>query len=462
MAFHHLLVVDDEESMRHVLLLLLEQRGYAVRAVGSAEEALQELESRPYDVVITDVRMPRMSGIELVQRGRAASPETSFLVMSAYGSEELAIEALKAGAFDYVSKPFKPDELAIKLRMAEERERFRSQVQRLKAELHEEKGLDAIIGHSVATNDLARQIRRIAPVKTTVLITGESGTGKELVARALHELSPRSNQPFVGVNCGAIPETLMESELFGHVKGAFTDAGRNRKGLFAEADGGTLFLDEIAELSPQMQVKLLRVLQEEEIRPVGESRSQKIDVRVVAATMKDLQRAVADGSFREDLYYRLNVVNLDLPPLRARTDDIPPLVRHFLGKYNARLRREPPVRRISDEAMALLRSYPWPGNVRELENAIERALVLAEGEELGPEAFDRLRSAEARSSLAKGGRAVLLDDSELSIKQAVRRIEEELIRRALEHTGGNRTRAAQVLEISHRALLYKLKEFRIR
>src|SRR5690606_21683182 len=233
------LVVDDEESIRHVLLLLLQQRGYAVRAVASAEEALAELERNAYDAVITDVRMPRMDGIELVRRGRAAAPETIFLVMSAYGSEELAVEALKAGAADYVAKPLRPDELAIKLRMAEERERDRRQVARLKAELHEEKGLDAIVGESAAMQDLARQIRKIAPVKATVLLTGESGTGKELVARALHELSPRANQPFVAVNCGAIPEALVESELFGHAKGAFTDAARSRKGLFAEADGGT-------------------------------------------------------------------------------------------------------------------------------------------------------------------------------------------------------------------------------
>ena len=462
MAFHDLLVVDDEESMRHVLLLLLQQKGYAVRAVASGEEALRELEARSYDAVITDVRMPRMSGIELVEKGRALAPETAFFVMSAYGSEELAIEALKAGAADYVSKPFKPDELAIKLRMAEERERFRRQVQRLKAELHEEKGLDAIVGESAAMQSLAALIRKIAPVKTTVLITGESGTGKELVARALHELSPRSQQPFVAVNCGAIPESLLESELFGHVKGAFTDAARSRKGLFAEADGGTIFLDEIAELSPAMQVKLLRVLQEEEIRPVGDSRSHRIDVRVIAATMKDLSRAIATGAFREDLYYRLNVVNLELPPLRARTDDIPPLAEHFVRKYNARLRRDPPIRRIDEGAMALLRAYPWPGNVRELENAIERALVLAEGDTLGPEAFDRLHPAEARASLAGADRELLLDGSDLSIKQATRRIEEALIRRALEQTGGNRTRAAQILEISHRALLYKLKEFGIR
>lgn len=462
MALHHLLIVDDEESMRHVLLLLLQEQGFSVRAVASGEEALQELEARPYDVVLTDVRMPRMSGIELVRRGRAIAPETLFLVMSAYGSEQLAIEALQAGAFDYVSKPFKPDEIVIKLRMAEERERYRRQIERLKAELNDEKGLDAIIGDSAAMQQLARQIRKIAPVKTTVLVTGESGTGKELVARALHELSPRSAQPFVGVNCGAIPEALMESELFGHVKGAFTDAGKNRKGLFAEADGGTLFLDEIAELSPPMQVKLLRVLQEEEIRPVGESRSQKIDVRVVAATMKDLRKAVAEGAFREDLYYRLNVVNLELPPLRARTDDIPPLVAHFVRKYNARLRRDPPVRSVSADALALLRAYPWPGNVRELENAIERAMVLADGEVLGADAFDRLAPGDARAVMSASGKAILLDESELSIKQATRRIEEELIRRALEHTGGNRTRAAQLLEISHRALLYKLKEFGIR
>ncbi|AKU90316.1 sigma-54-dependent transcriptional regulator [Vulgatibacter incomptus] len=456
MGFREILIVDDEESMRHMLLLFLRQQGYEARAASSAAEALAELEARDYDAVVTDVRMPGDDGIALVRKGLAVSPETSFLVMSAYGTEALALEAMKAGAVDYVSKPFRPDELVLKLRMAAERAGFQREVRRLKAELREERGLDALVGESPAMQELARQLRKIAPVKTTVLVTGESGTGKELVARAIHELSPRREKPFVAVNCGAIPETLMESELFGFVKGAFTGAVKSSKGLFAEADGGTIFLDEVAELPPPMQVKLLRVLQEEEVRPVGEARSFPVDVRVVAATRKDLRKASADGSFREDLFYRLHVVGLELPPLRERPTDIPALVEHFVAKYNARLRRQPPIRDVTSEAMDALRRHPWPGNVRELENAIERALVLSEGDCLGPDAFVFAPQATDRA----GGS--LVRDDETSIKRATRRIEEELIRRALEQTGGNRTRAAEVLEISHRALLYKLKEFGIR
>jgi len=311
---------------------------------------------------------------------------------------------------------------------------------------------------------LARQIRRVAPGRATVLVTGESGTGKELVARALHELSPRAKAPFVAVNCGAIPEPLMESELFGHVKGAFTDASRSRKGLFAEADGGTIFLDEVGELPQAMQVKLLRVLQEEEIRPVGDARSQQVDVRVIAATMRDLGADVKAGTFREDLYYRLHVVGLHLPPLRERPDDVERLAGHFVQKYNARLKREPPIRALTPEALGKLRTWPWPGNVRELENTIERAHVLAEGDLLDVEALpEKLRGdAAARGAAGKGARPAWLSEDELSIKKASKALEIELISRALEKTGGNRTRAAQLLEISHRALLYKIKDYGLR
>lgn len=456
MSFREILIVDDEESIRHMLLLFLDRQGFNARAVASTEEALVELEARTYDAVVTDVRMPGEDGITLVRRGLEISPETSFLVMSAYGSEALAIEAMQAGAIDYVSKPFRPDELSLKLRMAAERVGFQRELRRLRAQLHPQPGLDSLIGESAPMQELKRKIAKIGPVKTTVLLTGESGTGKEVVARALHELSPRKDRAFIAVNCGAIPESLIESELFGHVKGAFTGATRSAKGLIAEADGGTLLLDEIAELPAPMQVKLLRVLQEEEVRPVGDTRSSQVDVRVIAATRQDLDSAVRDGSFREDLYYRLNVMRLELPPLRVRTDDLPALIEHFLAIYNRRLQRHPPVRGISAEAMEVLGRHAWPGNVRELENAIERALVLAEGDVLGAEAFSFASHAQVGSAPA------VLRDDDVSIKRTVRRIEEELIRRALQQTGGNRTRAAEVLEISHRALLYKLKEYGIR
>jgi len=318
-AFRNVLIVDDEESMRHLLAVILRDRGYEVRAVSNGEDALKELAARDYDLVLSDVRMPRMDGLALLREALRMHPDLTFIVMSAYGTHDTAIEAMKAGAYDYVGKPFKPDEVVLVLRKAEERERLARENRRLRRELAEEYRQDGLVGSSEALQEVMRQVRKVAPLKTTVLLTGESGTGKELVARALHELSPRASFPFVAVNCGAIPAELIESELFGHVRGAFTDASRDKKGLAAEADGGTLFLDEIGELPPALQVKLLRFLQEEEVRRVGDTRSEKVDVRVVAATARDLQRAVREGQFREDLFYRLEGIPITLPPCaRAR------------------------------------------------------------------------------------------------------------------------------------------------
>jgi two-component system response regulator AtoC len=369
-------------------------------------------------------------------------------MMSAYGSEESAVEAMKRGAYDYISKPFRPDEVALVLRKAEERERLRRDNLRLRRELGEGGGLETLVGQSPAMDEVKRHLRKAAAVSTTVLLTGESGTGKELVARALHDLSPRAAMPFVAVNCGAIPDDLIESELFGHVKGAFTNASQNKKGLFAEADRGTLFLDEIGELPFQVQVSLLRTLQEDEIRRVGDTRATQIDVRVVAATARDLEAAVEVGGFRRDLFYRLNVLPIRLPPLRERPGDIAPLVEHFVARFNRSLRRTPPVKEVSKEALAALALRKWPGNVRELENLIERAMVMTEGPSLDLADFGNPSAADAKAA-AHG----------LSIKRGTRDLEMALIQRALEETGGNRTRAAQLLEISHRALLYKLKEY---
>ena len=455
MALRNVLIVDDEDSMRHLLSVILTDHGYAVRAVSNGEDALKEIQARDYDVVLSDVRMPRMSGLELLAAVKRVQPELTFIVMSAYGTHEDAIEAMKAGAYDYVSKPFKPDEVVLVLRKAEERERLQRENRRLRTELAAGYRFENIVGTSEPVAEVLRQVRKVAPLKTTVLLVGESGTGKELVARAIHELSPRASFPFVAVNCGAIPAELIESELFGHVKGAFTDAVRNKKGLFAEADGGTLFLDEVGELPQALQVKLLRALEEEEIRRVGDTRSEKLDVRVIAATARDLARAAAEGLFREDLYYRLNVVGIRLPPLRERPADIPALATHFVAKY-ARLRPEAPVSGLAPAALEALRCYRWPGNVRELEHVVERAMVLAEGPEIREEDLpDEVRAPERPPAAAvpAGGT--------LSIKQAIRAVEEQLIRRALERTGGNRTRAAEILELSYRALLYKIKEYGI-
>ncbi|ABC80415.1 sigma-54-dependent transcriptional regulator [Anaeromyxobacter dehalogenans] len=450
----NVLVVDDEASIRHLLSVILVDHGYDPRAVATGEEALKELAARDFDLVLTDVRMPGMGGLGLLREIQRTAPELMVIVMSAYGAHDAAIEAMKAGAYDFLSKPFKPDEVVLVLRKAEERERLARENRRLRTELSAGYSPEHMVGTSEPMREVSRQIRKIAQQKTTVLVQGESGTGKELVARAIHQLSPRAALPFVAVNCGAIPSELIESELFGHVKGAFTDAVRAKKGLAAEADGGTLFLDEIGELPLGLQVKLLRFLQEEEVRPVGDTRSRRVDVRVVAATAIDLRAAVAAGRFREDLYWRLDVVGVRLPPLRERREDLPALLDHFLARFR-HLRPELPGLALSDEARAALLAHGWPGNVRELEHAVERAVVLADGPVLREEDLPEGIRARARAAPAPADAG----DGSLSVKRATRALEERLIRAALERTAGNRTRAAELLELSYGALLYKIKEY---
>ena len=450
------LVVDDEENLRHMLQILLRREGYETVGAASVASALGEIETQPFDVILVDLRIPGRSGMDLVDEVRRRKLETTVVVMTAYGSKDVAVEAMKRGAYDYLSKPFESDELVLLLRKAEERERLARENRNLRSQLggqQMETGLGDMVARSARMAELGRTIRKIAEFKTTVLVGGESGTGKELVSRALHRLSPRKDAPFIAVNCGAIPGTLLESELFGHRKGAFTDANRDRKGLFEEAHGGTLFLDEIGELPLALQVKLLRVLQEEEIRRLGDTQDVKVDVRVVAATARDLAVEVSRGAFREDLYYRLNVLNLQLPALRERREDIPLLINHFVERMNARMGLA--ITGISAEALRLCMEYDWPGNVRELENTVERAMVLSETAQLEADSLpDRVRFGR-RSSVAPAPE----EGDDLSIKRASRRTEESLIRRALAKTGGNRTRAAELLEISHRALLYKIKEY---
>ncbi len=452
------LVVDDEESLRHMLVVLLKREGYEPTAVASGEQALLELAQASYDVVLSDVRMPKIGGLELVDEIHKRGVPTTVILMTAFGSVDVAVEAMKRGAYDYISKPFRPDEIVLVLKKAEERERlFRENAslkQALAARTREEaRGPGGIVATGQRMGEILRTTRKIAEYKTTVLITGESGTGKELIARAIHELSPRAQEPFVAVNCGAIPATLIESELFGHKKGSFTDAIRDKKGLFVEASGGTLFLDEIGELPLGLQVKLLRVLQEQVVRPIGSTVDEAVDVRVVAATVRDLAVEAREGRFREDLFYRLNVILVQLPPLRERRDDIPALFEHFVARTNVKLGTE--IEGASPEAMKLLMEYGWPGNVRELENTIERAMVLSDGGRIEVEGLpERVR--ETRDRIRQ-----TLQSGELSIKKTTRIIEEELIRRALRETRGNRTNAAKILEISHRALLYKIKEFGI-
>ncbi len=447
------LVVDDEENIRLVLKTLLKRHGYEVEVAESGEAALALVDSFGPDVILTDVRMPKMNGLDLLATLKAKQNPATVIVMSAYGSIDLALEAMKAGAYDYVGKPFKPDEIVLALRKAEEREALRRENRALKEQIQKESQFESIIAKSPAMQEIFRTITKIADFKTTVLIQGESGVGKELVARAIHARSSRKNHPFVPINCGAIPENLLESELFGHKKGAFTDAHSDRRGLFEEADGGTLFLDEIGELPLNLQVKLLRVLQEESIRRLGDSKDIKVDVRIITATHRDLAAETKAGRFREDLFYRINVLPIVIPPLRARKEDINLLIDHFVTRNNARLGTQ--IRGLTAEARKLLLEYSWPGNVRELENTIERAMVLCDGDVIDAHDLpERLREAldPVQVQLASG---------ELSVKKTVAAIEEILIRRALQKTRGNRTRAAELLEISHRALLYKIKDYKI-
>ncbi|MBM4362517.1 MAG: sigma-54-dependent Fis family transcriptional regulator [Deltaproteobacteria bacterium] len=447
------LIVDDEENIRLVLRTLLRRHGYEVEVAGSGEEALPLVDAFGPDVVIADVRMPRMGGLDLLATLRAKGHDATVIVMSAYGNVDQAIEAMKAGAYDYIQKPFKNDEVVLALRKAEEREVLRRENRALREEMRNEHRFDDLLAKSARMQELFRTIAKVADYKTTVLITGESGVGKELVARALHRRSSRKAGPFVAVNCGAIPENLLESELFGHKRGAFTDAVADRRGLFEDASGGTLFLDEIGELPLQLQVKLLRVLEDETIRRLGETRDVRVDVRILAATHRDLVAETKAGRFREDLFYRLNVLHMHVPPLRDRREDVPLLVDYFIARNNARLRSQ--VVGVESEARRLLLEYPWPGNVRELENTIERAMVLAEGDQIvAADLPDRLRETQdpVQTQLASG---------ELSVKKTMRVVEEILIRRALQKTRGNRTRAAQLLELSHRALLYKLKDYQL-
>jgi two-component system response regulator AtoC len=434
-----ILVIDDEANMCHMLSAVLKKAGYSVDTATDGEAGLQQIGREHYDFILCDIKMPVMNGMDFLRSAGAQVGQSTVIMMSAYGSIDAAIEAMKLGAYDYISKPFKPDEVLLTLKKAEERESLKQENRRLKARIQEiEK--DFQFGNMIA--------------RSTVLIMGESGTGKELIARGIHYEGERSRMPLVPINCGGIPENLLESELFGYKKGAFTGADRNKKGLFQEADGGTIFLDEIGELPLSLQVKLLRVLQESEIRPVGDSKATRVNVRIIAATAKNLDEEVKKGLFREDLFYRLNVLTIPLPPLRERPEDIPHLCRHFLARFNAKMGKE--VTDISPSAMEILLGYGWPGNVRELENVIERAVLLTEvpvlmSEHLPVEIGARVKGSNNRGEGLDG----------FSLKIAQREIERRLITRALQETGGNRTHAARLLEISHPSLLSKIKVYGI-
>jgi two-component system response regulator AtoC len=451
-----LLVIDDEANMRHMLSTVLKKAGYLVDSASDGAEGLQMIEQDRYDFILCDIKMPNMGGMDFLEAAREKLNGTTVIMMSAYGSIDTAIGAMKLGAYDYISKPFKTDEVYLTLKKAEERERLKQENRLLKERIQIIEG-DFNFGKMVAKSKAMRNIfqlaEKAAQYKTTVLILGDSGTGKELIARGIHQAGQRNRAPLVPVNCGGIPETLLESELFGYKKGAFTGADRNKKGLFQEAEGGTIFLDEIGELPLSLQVKLLRVLQDNEIRPVGESKSMKIDVRVIAATAKSLEDEVRRGTFREDLFYRLNVLTIKLPPLKQRSEDIPLLCKHFIQRFNKILGKE--VEGLTPNAMAQLLLYTWPGNVRQLENVLERAMVVADDALLSADHFHFEQAGnpgETQSAAAFDG---------LSLKNARKIVEKDLITRALQETGGNRTRAARLLEISHPSLLSKMKMYEI-
>ena len=447
------LVVDDEPGLRQSLGLLLTDAGYTVTAEQAGRRALDRATAERFDLILCDVRMPEMDGLTFVRNYRQRGGGALVIVMSAYGGEDAAIAAMQEGAYDYLPKPFRPDEVVLTLRKAEERERLRQEVAGLRAQLAAGPAERGLVAESAAMRQALDLVARVAEHNTTILITGESGTGKEVIARAIHRASPRAGKAFVGINCAAIPETLLESELFGYVRGAFTGASGDKAGLFEQANGGTLLLDEIGELPFGLQAKLLRVLQESEIRRVGDQKTRRVDARVLVATARDLDAEVRAGRFREDLFYRIHVVAIELPPLRDRRADIAPLARHFAATLARRFGR--PLS-LSDDAIAWLEQLEWPGNVRELENAIERAAVLTETEVLTRDAF---RAVPPLRNVEKGSEGE--DTGDGSLRSVVESAERVAIVAALKATDGNRREAAKRLGVSLRTLFYKIDRYGI-
>jgi two-component system response regulator PilR (NtrC family) len=449
-----ILVVDDERSMQEFLEIFFRSEGFEAVTAGDVESALLQLESDEFDVVITDIQMPGGSGLDLLTAAQKVAPEAVVIMMTAFASTETAIAAMKQGAYDYITKPFKVDEIRVVVEKALEKKLLFSENQRLRSELRDRVRDRSIVGNSAPMQRVFDLVSQVANSKANVLLSGESGTGKEMVARAIHAGGDRREQPFVAVNCGAIPENLLESELFGHVKGAFTGAVQNKAGLFEVAETGTVFLDEIGDLSLPLQVKLLRVIQERVFRRVGGTSDIKFGARIVAATNRQLEGEVSAGRFREDLYYRLNVIEIPVPPLRTRKDDIPLLVRHFVDKYTAEL--EKPVEGVSDETMARLMEYDFPGNVRELENVIERAVALCRGDTID---VDGLPPTVLERQPAS--RDVRIPDEGVNLDRLMSEYEKSLLLEALRQTGGVKKRAAQRLGISFRSFRYRLEKLRL-
>lgn len=454
-----ILVVDDEESIREFFEIMLKREGYEVHSAANGRIALEWLKENPVDVVISDIQMPEMSGLELLQKVREADAEAIVLMITAFGSTETAVEAMKLGAYDYVQKPFKIDEVKIVLKQALEKRSLRLENFRLKKELGTKYAFDNIIGGAPPMLRIYEMVKRVANTKSSVLITGESGTGKELIARAIHYNGPLKDKPFVTVNCGAIPENLMESEMFGHKKGSFTGAIADKKGLFEVANGGTIFLDELGELPLSMQVKLLRVIQEGTFKRVGGTEDVTVDVRVISATNRNLETEVKAGRFREDLYYRMNVIQIHSPPLRERKEDIQMLAGHFMDKFATVLATGP--KRISNEAMEVLKRYHYPGNVRELENIIERTVALEPGALILPESLPRhlLEAREPEAGQLDANRIEIDAEKGIDLEGLVAEFERTLLVKALQQAGGIKKRAARLLNISFRSMRYRVDKY---
>lgn len=449
---NRILIVDDEKGMRDFLSIMLKKDGYEVVSAENGTEALSVVQREIFDLVISDVKMPDMNGIDLLRAIKELSPETVVIMITAYGTTESAVEAMKLGAYDYITKPFKVDEIRLVIQKALEKGRLRRENILLRREIEARAGFENFIGSSPAMQKVFSIIRQVADTRSTVLVTGESGTGKELVARAIHFSSSRRNRPFVTVNCGALPETLLESELFGYMKGSFTGAVSNKQGLFEAADGGTIFLDEISATTPSLQIKLLRVLQEKEFKRVGGTSDIKVDVRVIAASNRDLKAEVEKGAFREDLFYRLNVIPIHLPPLRERREDIPLLADFFLKRFSSNRRIS-----ISPEAMELLVAYHWPGNVRELENTIERLAILAHGDTISADQIpDSIKGNRPCPELIPSD----IPDQGLDLEALIENAERVLIRKALEKAGGVKTEAARLLGLSFRSFRHRLQKYK--
>jgi len=447
-----ILIIDDDTSLRRVLEYNLQEAGYAVGTAASGEEGLRLFNEVSPALVITDMKMPGMDGMQVLKTIKEKSPETLVIMVTAFGTVDIAVEAMKAGAYDYITKPFNRDELRLTVARALEMNGLATENKKLKSELADRADLSAMVGSSAAMERVFQVVRKVADTEASVLITGESGTGKELVARSIHAGSSRKVGPFVAINCAAIPRDLLESELFGHVKGAFTGAIKDKTGKFALADGGTLFLDEVGELPLELQPKLLRALQERTVEPVGGSKELKIDVRVVAATNLDIEKAIAEGTFREDLFYRLAVIPLHLPPLRQRRDDIPLLLRHFCAKHKAATVT------FDKQTLTLLANYGWPGNVRELENLVERLLIMRGGDTITavdlPEKISKGGTSAAAASLSG---VINLPDEGYSLEQ----LEREVVVQALERNGWNQTAAARFLSIPRHTLIYRMEKYEI-